>query len=99
MTDEEKEEVVDFTARFARLGVVLSAHGLAETETIPRNADDADLTRMLLSMKMVPGIVAGSGHSVTTAAEFTYAELHEPATATMRGLPPDDPTIDQGPAK
>jgi hypothetical protein len=40
-----------------------------------------------------------SGHSVTTAAEFTYAELHEPATATMRGLPPDDPTIDQGPAK
>ena len=98
MTDEE-EEVVDFTTRFARLGVVLSAHGLAETETIPRNADDADLTRMLLSMKMVPGIVAGSGHSVTTAAEFTYAKLHELATATMRGLPPDDPTIDQGPAK
>jgi len=37
-------------------------------------------------------------HSVTTAAEFAYAELHELATATMRGLP-KDPTIDQGPAK
>lgn len=87
----------DFVTRFGQLGDVLTAHGLIEAAAVARNADDTDLDRILLTLRMVPDIVAGSGHSVTMTPTFTYAELLELATATINGLLKDPTTHKDSP--
>lgn len=85
-------DTVEFATRLGQFGDVLTAHGITEAAAVARNADDADLARILLALRMVPDTVAGSGHSVTMTAAFTYAELLELSTATNNGLL-KDPTM------
>ncbi|MEP6561396.1 MAG: hemerythrin domain-containing protein [Nakamurella sp.] len=83
----------EFGDLLASLSAAVAEHAAAEEQQeLPRIVavtTDAHLDRMLLALRTVPTVTAGSGHSVTMAATFTYADLRL-AAATEFGTIPED---------
>lgn len=83
----------EFGDLLTNLSAAVAAHAAAEEQQeLPRivaATTEAHLDRMLLALRTVPMVTAGSGHSVTMTATFTYADLRR-AAAVEFGTIPDD---------